>query len=348
MENLVRTVAFLRLARRPKTAVAGSMIVNSRKWAMWENGAVFNRSCRPCHIGTDLRNLVELTTMELEAAGPKPANFYGGWWYFAFPIGQVTYYPFPFFVRGDDISFSLANTFDIATINGVVSFQDDFAGKESALTLYLDLRNHLHHHLAHPDMNLGMLRTLGIFWRFYLRSIIRLHYETAEAQIIALEDVLKGPAFFDENADMMTKRGEILGLIDQEKLRPADPGAAVPAKPYGLPSPLRSQWMKFTLNGHINPFYGAKNQRRIMLEDRGLIWPIWGISQAQFVDYDKGLSYTVQFDRARFVRLTRRAIRTSLAFRKRYAGLCADYSRTYPETAARSFWQKLFQTESKP
>lgn len=343
MENLVRTVAFLALARNPRTAVAGSMIVNSRKWAMWENGAVFNRSCKPRYMGTDLRDLQHTTAMEIDSARPKPPHFYGGWWYFAFPIGHVKHYPFPFFVRGDDISFSLANDFEIATINGVVSFQDDFAAKESALTLYLDLRNHLHHHMTHANMQIGVLRTLRIFWRFYLRSIVRLHYETAEAQIIAMEDIMKGPAFFDANADMMEKRPQITGLIKTEKWQPADPATSVPAESYHPPGRLRSQLMKLTLNGHLLPGWGRKPKaRRILLRDRGLIWPLWGVTVANFVDYDKGLSYTVRFDRRRFLTLTRRAIKISRAFYRNYDALCAAYAKAYPETTQRGFWQKLF------
>jgi hypothetical protein len=39
MEALVRTIAFLRLARSPKAALSGAMISEARRWAMWENGS---------------------------------------------------------------------------------------------------------------------------------------------------------------------------------------------------------------------------------------------------------------------------------------------------------------------
>jgi galactofuranosylgalactofuranosylrhamnosyl-N-acetylglucosaminyl-diphospho-decaprenol beta-1,5/1,6-galactofuranosyltransferase len=71
MESLVRTLAFLRLARSPRAAVAGAMISAGRPWAMWENGAVFDRSCRPQFIGTDLRDPGEVAAMELAAAQTK-------------------------------------------------------------------------------------------------------------------------------------------------------------------------------------------------------------------------------------------------------------------------------------
>jgi len=169
MENIARTYMFLALARDPKTAVAGAMINNTHKWAMWENGAWFDGSCRPMFCGTDLRNRDAVFGMEFKSVRRQPSTLYGGWWFFAFTIAEVRHHPFPFFVRGDDISFSLMNDFRITTLNGVVSFQDDFSEKESAQTLYLDLRNHLIQHLVSDDLARSPLGTAKIAIRFIMR-----------------------------------------------------------------------------------------------------------------------------------------------------------------------------------
>ena len=97
MESLLRTLAFLRLARSPKAAVSGAMISEARRWAMWERGAVFNGACRPDHVGVDLRDPVAVAQMELAAAAPKPRGFYAGWWYFAFPVAAGHALPVPVF-----------------------------------------------------------------------------------------------------------------------------------------------------------------------------------------------------------------------------------------------------------
>ncbi|MBC7478477.1 MAG: hypothetical protein H7317_10340, partial [Pseudorhodobacter sp.] len=109
MEALHRAYAFLTLSKDPKAAVSGAMISNSDKWRMWENGAIFDRNCRPQFTGTDLRSWPEVMDMEFRSASSHSNKAYGGWWFFAFPVKEVTHYPFPFFVRGDDINFSLAN-----------------------------------------------------------------------------------------------------------------------------------------------------------------------------------------------------------------------------------------------
>ena len=159
MENIARTYMFLAFSKDRRNAVAGAMINNTHKWAMWENGAWFDGSCRPISCGDDLREPKEVIKMELASSQQRPATLYGGWWFFAFAIDQVKHHPFPFFVRGDDISFSLMNDFNIHTLNGVVSFQDDFSEKESAQTLYLDLRNHIIQHLVTPELERSALGT---------------------------------------------------------------------------------------------------------------------------------------------------------------------------------------------
>jgi hypothetical protein len=206
MEALHRAYAFLTLSKDPKAAVAGAMISNSDKWRMWENGAVFDGGCRPLFNGTDLREWTDVMNMELQSAAARSSKTYGGWWFFAFPVAQVSRYPFPFFVRGDDINFSLANDFNITTLNGVVSFAEDFSDKESPMTLYLDLRNHMVQHLTLEKMEVGPLRIIRMALGFFYRNIVKFQYETVEALMMAWRDVLKGPEFFAQNADAAAQR----------------------------------------------------------------------------------------------------------------------------------------------
>lgn len=344
MENLLRTAAFLQLARSPRAALAGAMISAVRPWMMWENGAVFDRLCRPLHVGTDLRSTPAVVRMEFAASRPKPPGFYGGWWYFAFAIDQVRHYPFPFFVRGDDISFSLAHRFDTATLPGVVSFQEDFSAKESALTLYLDLRNHLHQHLVHEGMEIGATGTARIVLRFLIRSLVRMHYDSAEAQLTAWEDVMKGPEFFAENADMTARRPAIQALIRTEAWRPATPGdLAVPEMSFHEPSLRYGRRMLMLLNGHLVPLWRLLGRsRRIPISHRGLIWPLWGLKEAVFISADESRAYRVRHDKARAFRLLARAFGLFLRWRRAYPALRRAHRAGYEQLAARSFWQSRF------
>lgn len=341
MESLVRTLAVLRLARSPQAAVAGAMISEARRWAMWENGAVFSGACRPMFVGTNLRNAAAVAAMEIAAARPKPAGFYAGWWFFAFPVAAVRRFPFPFFVRGDDISFSLANRFDTVTLNGVVSFQEDFSAKESPLTLYLDLRNHLHHHLVHPALEIGALGTARIALRFIGRSIVRMHYDSAEAQLAAWADVMKGPDFFAANAGMAERRPQISALARTEAWRPMDappPGAVPPS-----PARWRAQAAKLTLNGHLVPLWRLiAGSADIPADHRGLIWPLWGKARARFHDVSGSRGYEVRHDKARFARIAGRALVMAWRWRAAYPALREAHRAAYPALADRGFWQARF------
>ncbi|NAZ38186.1 glycosyltransferase [Rubellimicrobium sp. CFH 75288] len=344
-EAFLRTTAFLRLAREPgRAALAGAMVSAARPHAMWENGAVFDRACRPLFVGTDLRDPEEVARMELQAARPKPRGFYGGWWFFAFPLAALRHYPFPFFVRGDDISFSLAHAFDIATLNGVVSFQDDFSAKESPLTLYLDLRNHLHHHLVHEALEIGPWGTARIALRFLGRSICRMHYDSAEAQLAAWEDVMRGPGFFAANADLEAKRAEILRLVRSEAWRPLEPGEDPhPLAPEGPPPVWRSRLAKWSLNGHLLPFWRRiAGAAAVPLDYRGLIWPLWGRSEVLFVDGERGRAYRVRHSKRRAFSVLARAAALTLRWRRRYNTLRAQHRAAYGVLAARPFWEARF------
>jgi hypothetical protein len=344
MENLVRTAAFLRLARKASAAVAGAMICPDRPAIMAENGAVFDRICKAQFAGTDLRFAPEVAKMELAAARPKPPGFYAGWWYFAFPVDQVRQFPFPFFVRGDDSSFSLVHKFDTATLNGVVSFQEDFAAKESPLVHYLDLRYHLHHHLVQEGMEIGATGTARIVLRFLMRAIVRMHYDTAEAHLVAWEDMMKGPAFFAGNADMAEKRPALIALNRTEVWKPVTQADMdLPAMSMIPPGAAFSGAMKLLLNGHVVPLWRLWGSAvRIPLSHRGLLWPVWGRKTACYTNADETRAYTVHHDKRRAYSLLWRAFRMYLRWRRDYPALARAHRDGYAALASRPFWEERF------
>ena len=347
MENLWRTAAFLRLARSDRAAVVGAMISAAQPTAIWENGAVFDRLCRPLFNGIDLTDPAHVAAMEEVAARPKPPGFYGGFWYLAFPVAAVRHDPFPFFVRGDDISFSLANRFDVVTLPGVVSVQDDFGHKESPQTLYLDLRNHLHHHLVQPGMEIGPWRSAGIGWRFILRALVRMHYASIATLCLAWEDVLDGPEHFERHADMAARRATIAALAVPEDWAPLPSHPATALAPPPLHRPPARLWgraLQATLNGHLVPFWRLiGTERQIDLSQRALIWPLWGAAGARFVDTAGGRSYSVQHDKARAAALIGRALRLTWRWWRAYPRLQAAYRAAYGPMTTPAAWAARFR-----
>tara|TARA_R110002020_G_scaffold80747_4_gene201222 strand:+ start:2314 stop:4119 length:1806 start_codon:yes stop_codon:yes gene_type:complete len=345
MENIARAYVFLALARDPKVALAGAMITNTHKWTMWENGAYFDGSCHPLACGTDLRNPAKVVEMEFDSMVNRPATLYGGWWFFAFTIAQVEHHPFPFFVRGDDISFSLMNPFDVMTLNGVVSFQDDFSEKESAQTLYLDLRNHLVQHLVTPALERSAMGTARIAWRFILRAAVRMHYDSAEAQIMAWKDVMEGPGFFDKNIDMSQRRADIKALTRTEAWGPVErPGER--RRFTRIPRKLREVLGLSSLNGHFLPFWGLLGDRVIVkISKRSLVYPVLGAAEATYLNTDRTKSYTVTHDKARFFAILREVISLTLRFRRDYETIRTRWRDGYEDMTTASYWEETLAPE---
>ncbi len=342
MENVARTYTFLALARDPKVALAGAMINNTHKWAMWENGAVFDRSCIPLFCGLDLRRRENVLHLEFTSPRERRKTLYGGWWYFAFPVAAVTRRPFPFFVRGDDVSFSIANRFRIVTLNGVVSFQDDFTEKESPQTLYLDLRSHLVHHLVFDAIDRGAWGTAKVALRFIGRSLARFHYETAAAQMLAWEDVMKGPAFFRDNADMADRRAAIRALAQTETWGPLDELDLTERRVFTRRGRLFARLLALTVNGHLLPFFGAWGDRIVLpVADRGTLHPVWGAARITYLNGTRTKGYQVAQSKRRFLAAAWRAGRLALRFRRAFPALRAEYRAAYPQMTALPFWQDL-------
>lgn len=346
MENLTRTHAFLRLAHSPRAAMSGAMIASEAPWALWESGATFDTLCCPQFGGTNLCDQGAILMLEQAGSGVKPDGFYGGWWYFAFPIEGLTAHPFPFFVRGDDSSFSLANKFDFATMNGVVSFQDDFGAKETPLVHYLDLRYHIHHPLVHERLGAGKWDIARMAARMILRQMVRMHYGSAAAQLQAWRDVMKGPEFFETNADMMTKRPEVaaLGMIEAW-----EDGKVAPPTHSHPPSRWRTRMMIATLNGHLLPFFGlVGGSARLGLRRRSFLWPYWGKARVTIVDISAKRSYVVRHSKRQFFALLWQLIKCLWRWNSVYAELKQDHKAGYKRLATPAWWRSVFAKGPQP
>jgi GT2 family glycosyltransferase len=343
MQSLERTWMFLAYAMDTRTAVAGAMINDRHRWAIWENGALFFTRCIPRFMGTDLRDPLSVMEMEGEASLPVPWNFYAGWWYFAFPVDVAEHLAFPFFVRGDDVSFSLANDFNIVTLNGVTSFQESFTDKESPQTWYLDLRSHLAHHLSLPKLDVGALGVVKIALIFFLRNLPRMHYDTLAAINLAIEDVLKGPEFFDEHADMAQRRADLKALTQTEAWLDITPEMDLPAvRTEPLPA-WRRHLMKPVLNGLLLPFYGRWGRRvTLRAKDRGHIGFYWDAAEIVVLNATGTRMYVVRHDKRAALREVGKFLRNAWALRGGYSQLKERFHAQYPKMTSEDYWrQKL-------
>lgn len=341
MGAITRTWWLLAYATDPRTAVAGAMINAGHRWQIWENGAVFERGCHPQFFGLDTRDTLQVLEMEFKTTYPAKPGFYAGWWFFAFPVDWVTHMPFPFFVRGDDVSFSLANDLRIVTLPGVASVQESFSDKASPLTWYLDMRSHLAHHLSLPDKARSWVSLQRMLLSFYLRTVLRFHYDSLSAVNLAIEDVLQGPDFFARNADMAQRRQDLKALTTTETWQPNN---GAPTIRHGKLSRMMRAILLATFNGHLLPFANTLGSTlTIEAAYRDNFREIYGARQITYVNALKTATYTVQRDRSRFWKESWRLLRNTLRLRVRQATLQDSYQSAYALMTSEAFWQEKLE-----
>lgn len=141
---------------------------------------------------------------------------YGAWCYFGFKISDITKYPFPFFIRGDDILFSLQNKLIIISVLGISTCVDSFANKENALTIYLALRSHF-------VISVFMEKS-SIFrwWRRFVRCnrapLYGGFYSWSYGARQALQDILSGDYIFRNDVTGEKFRNKIKLIPEYEKM----------------------------------------------------------------------------------------------------------------------------------
>jgi hypothetical protein len=341
-ESIARIVALLQHATTPRLAVAGALLDELRPWQLMEKGARFDGMCRPLHAGLDLGRLDHL--LQAEARTERPD--YGGWWCFAFALKDIRRFPFPFFVRGDDVFFSLSNGFHIVTGAGIGCWGEPFWLKHGPMTAYLDARYHLLHALLDDRRgSRGVLRLAkGLFWR----PLYGYQYGTARAFTLALEHLLQGPRVFQDHLDLADVRAQIGGWTPVEKLAPLHDVDALPLRgPRRRPEgALRRLGRKLTLQGFLLP--------RALLRDRVLrLGKGYHVDEASVFRFrrvlyehaDSGTGYLLPHDKRLFFGELRRFGRALTTLLRRLPALRRAHAAGFDAMTTEAFWRELYAAE---
>jgi len=339
-ESIVRSSALLQYARDPHLAVSGSLLREVAPWQLLEKGVRFDHQVRAQCGGLDMRRVEHL----LEAELPRAAPDYGAWWFFAFPLRDVRRYPFPFFVRGDDVLFGLANRFPIATLNGVGCFGEDFGVKHSPLTAYLDARYHLV--LALLDRRGARRRVLWVARRLFLQALKTYHYSSARAVVLAMKHVMSGPQFFVDHIDLRAVREEIGAWLPSEKPLPlAQIQEPVPMRPArrAHESPLRTLLRLFTLQGFLLPDALLKDRTTVLEKDfLGRSSAVFRYRRVVYRHAQSGTGYRLEHDRRRFFGALRDFMPVLWSLLRNTEALHREYVEGVDRMTTPGFWRGIY------
>lgn len=338
VESLRRTFAFLSFVTGDKVAFSGSMLRELEPYRLFEKGAQFNGMCRPLHVNKDMRSVHDLLTAEQTHSHVD----YGGWWFFAFSLKDVSKYPFPFFVRGDDIMFSMLNKFNIISMNGICCWGDDFSLKSGPLPIYLDTRNHLLQLML--VKNAPRTQLLKTALHFFIASAFSYNYETSRAVLLAIKHVMSGPEFWKENIDMSEVRKEIAAFVNHEKMQKINRSEHNPCYSYqSSENKLRTIFRWLTLNGHLLPDFMLK--RGVVFQHkgfRGLFREIFGFKHVLYEYEPLKLGYLVTQNKREFLSQTKVFIKSSILFYIKFSELKNNYINSFDYLTSRKFWVNVY------
>lgn len=340
IESIRRTYRIMQFAKDNKLAIAGSMLLEEKPSVIHEAGGAFsNGSFRPLKNGLDVRDLHQLLILEKEY---EPVG-YGAWWHFAFSIDAMRHYPFPFFVRGDDILFSLLNDFRIETLNGVAVWAEDFAIKESPMTRYLGMRCTVV--LMLLTSSKSVLRHIKVTHQWFKASNLAYNYSSAAAIRLAVQHVMQGPEFWKQNMDMSKIRPEIAKTAQAEQVTTLKlPSDAIHKHIRHRRS--RSLLQKITLNGFLIPNFLLKSKTVIDTKSyTGNQNLVFRHKQVAYRVANSNRGYIAKHDKKRFFSEYFQYWKTMLQFALNFKKLRKQYRDELPDLTSQTFWKSVYKTD---
>lgn len=341
-ESVWRAAVLASYLKDARAAISGAMLYTESPTVQHEKGALFRYrgNCRkPIEA---LNNKYDLSRVEIVAAndGADYAN-YGGWWFFAFPLAAVRKLPFPFFVRGDDIDFGVANGFPVVTLNGIAAWSGDFDRKRTPATEYLDMRYLQTLTLIHGDRR-GARRIFRRARRSALNFGLRLDYASMQAALEAIKTVSQGPQAFARELSPLETLSRLNALQFGETMSGVDFD--------GLHTPQAHKGWK-ALAGRITAGGYLRGRRRVpdgrlpyaSLPDDMPKWALWDHDR---VAYGTGRDILVlQRSHRRMAALWARSLWLALTLRWRVSRLSRLYKDESDACRSEASWRARFEME---
>ncbi len=282
---LEKVLAYLSFATKDTLSIGASMIRLDMPTLQHEMGAIWGGTyVKANNRGYDLSKNIDVLRNEEQ----KEIDYHA-WWFMCSPISVVDKFglPLPFFIKGDDIEYSLRTTDEILTINGLGVWHENFDSKYSAELEYYIKRNEMVVSCLHSK---GVMRdNLKKLFRGVAKQLIFQRYQAVEFVIDGYKDFLKGPKYLmnlDAEAMHSSFRARTIKQYGKEDLKKQ--GYDVDSMTPYLNK--KSSYLKklLTLNGYLIPtcFYDKKERKEGRLVS---------LTQAKPSDFYKS-KITVQYD----------------------------------------------------
>lgn len=198
-ESIIRTIQILKYCKEKykDSFVGGAMFNITHQNIQHASGEYFHSERCMSFITTynNNRDLYDVKNI-IENEHFTDAN-YQAWWFCAFPIENIREdnLSLPFFIKSDDIEFSVRNAKNIILMNGINVWHEAFDSKYSASNEYYTVRNYLVTASIHnaPITVNNVLELLDVYTKY---DITNYKYREAELMFLAFRDYLAGVDHF--------------------------------------------------------------------------------------------------------------------------------------------------------
>lgn len=333
IDTICRAFNILSFAQEDSTAIAGALLREDISYLLIEQGAYFDRVCIPLFHNEDVRSKSTLTNIEhtTRHAG------YGAWWFFAFPLEQLKHWSFPFFVRGDDVLFSMTNNFHIVTSNGIACYGEDFSTKVSAFTRYLDSRSGLVNMLLHEDSSKNAIRA---HVNLTMSTLFSGQYKSLDCIRKSIYDVDKGANFWLNNMDTTEIRQWIGAHTVDEKMLKIDLRKISYDVNNNDESKIRRFLRLITFNGQL-----LTSNKRTVLQKKGARASLRQIFRYQniiYFDQDTSTGYITQINRLKFFKYLLLLLKDCVFLRVNFKKMKKMYLRELNNLTSENIWKDNF------
>jgi galactofuranosylgalactofuranosylrhamnosyl-N-acetylglucosaminyl-diphospho-decaprenol beta-1,5/1,6-galactofuranosyltransferase len=361
-EGILRAAAFADLARRP-TIVGGHMFSMYDRSVLhafaetvtphtWWWGAAPNTKARHDFGRRNLRNTPWLHR--------RADSDYNGWWLCLIPRQVIAELglALPVFIKWDDAEYGVrAREHGIPTVSmpGVAAWQAPWADKNDALDwqAYYHLRNRIVTALLHsPAEHGGAL--LSESMQRQLQNLLSMQYSTVALRLLAIEDVLTGPAHL--HRELGTKMRQLRELrarftdaqdaADIESFPP--PRRRAPDAPKDSTTPtnkinLLTKAGAGTMRQLRAPRKGASKRPQMALPYQDASWFVLVKLDSALVSAADGTSASwYRRDRKLFRSLGWRSVILHARLRRQWPRLAAEYRAAAAEFTSPTRWRETF------
>ncbi len=367
-EGILRAVTFADLARRP-TIVGGHMFslydrsllhafaeaIAPYKW-WW--GTAPNTKSRHDFGRRNLRNTPWLHR--------RADADYNGWWMCLIPahIIREIGLALPVFIKWDDAEYGVRagrHGYPTVSLPGVASWQVTWDDKDDARDwqAYYHLRNRVVTALLHSPVRHGGSLLRESLER-QLQSLLSMQYSTAALRLMAIEDVLTGPAHL--HRDIGTKLTQLRELrarftdaqsaADIESFPPARRRAPEAVKDSTTPTNkfnLLTKAASGTVRQFKAPRKGARQRPQMALPYQDASWWVLVKLDSALVSTAEGTSVAwCRRDPKLFRSLGWRSVVMHARLRRRWSRLAAEYRAAAAGFTSPERWRETFEASLSP